>query len=454
MLKSTLFWKVLTLLGCMVLLLIPLSMLSSLISERSSYRDDVGQSLRQSASGPQTITGPLIAIPVTELTTVIEDKKEIKKEHRFIRYYLPEELLIEGKQTVEPRHIGIYEGQIWRTDLVLNATFNRQQLKSDDGADTHFGSPYLVLAVGDSRGIGKVGELNINGKSYPVEPGSHLPGVEQGLHAEIPQDLLHSDTITLRFNLALMGTKQLAVVPVGRNSQFSLTSNWPHPNFIGDFLPQEREVSDSGFSASWQSTWYANNLNASFDDGRTIATNRLPAFSVTVANPVDQYQLTDRAVKYAVLLIGLTFMGFFLLETLTGLRVHPMQYLLVGLSLVMFYLVLLALSEHIGFNPAWLLASLVCAGINGFYLKAVLNGWKVSLMFTAGLLILDAVLWQLLQSQDSALLLGTGVLFTALSAIMLLTRNIDWYGVSKNARARPQSGNQGAQDNERFRLWK
>ncbi|WP_034459440.1 cell envelope integrity protein CreD [Buttiauxella noackiae] len=452
MFKSALFWKVMTLLGCMVVLLIPLNMLSSLVNERSSYRDDVEQSLRQSASGPQTITGPLIAIPITELTTVIEDDKEIKKERRFIRYYLPENLSIVGKQTVEPRHIGIYEGQIWRTAITLNATFNRQLLSNDVGPDTLIGTPYVVLAVGDSRGIGKVGELDINGESYPIEPGSNLPGVGQGLHAVLPVKRLQDEKLTLRFNLDLMGTKQLAVVPVGRNSQFNLTSNWPHPGFIGDFLPQQRTVTDSGFSASWQSTWFANNLNTSFYDGRIIDVDHLPAFSVTVTNPVDQYQLTDRAVKYAILLIGLTFMSFFLLETLTGLRVHPMQYLLVGLSLVMFYLVLLAVSEHIGFNGAWLLASLVCAGINGFYLKAVLNSGKVSAMFTMGLLMLDAVLWQLLQSEDSALLLGTGVLFVALSAIMLLTRNIDWYGMTRKVQV-PENG-EIQKDPERFRLWK
>ncbi|HKN04529.1 MAG TPA: cell envelope integrity protein CreD [Buttiauxella sp.] len=452
MLKSALFWKVMTLLGCMLLLLIPLSMLSSLIDERSSYRDDVEQSLRQSTSGPQTITGPLIAIPITELTTVMEGDKEVKKERRFIRYYLPENLSIVGKQAVEPRRIGIYEGQIWRTAITLDATFNRQQLNGDASGDIQIGTPYVVMAVGDSRGIGKVGELQINGKSYPIEPGSHLPGVEQGLHAILPVERLQDEKLTLHFSLDLMGTKQLAVVPLGRNSQFSLTSNWPHPSFIGDFLPQQRSVTESGFTANWQSTWFANNLNTSFNDGQIMDVARLPAFSVTVANPVDQYQLTDRAVKYAILLIGLTFMSFFLLETLTGLRVHPMQYLLVGLSLVMFYLVLLAVSEHVGFNSAWLMASLICAGINGFYLKAVLNGWKTSLMFTSGLLILDAVLWLLLQSEDSALLLGTGVLFVALSAIMMLTRNTDWYGMSKKVQT-PETGN--IQTNpERFRLWK
>lgn len=452
MFKSTLFWKVMTLLGCTLLLLIPLSMLGSLIDERSSYRDDVEQSLRQSASGPQTLVGPLIAIPVTELTTVLEDKKEVKKERRFIRYYLPESLTVTGKQIVEPRQIGIYEGQIWRTDLTFNATFNRELLEQNTpGVETHLGRPYVALAVGDSRGIGRVGELEINGSAFPLDPGSNLRGSEQGLHAAIPSALLENEALTLSFKLGLMGTKQLAVVPAGRNSQFSITSNWPHPNFVGDFLPKERALTEKGFTASWQSTWFANNLNASFEGMPAIDARQLPAFSVTVANPVDQYQLTDRAIKYAVLLIGLTFMSFFLLETLTGLRVHPMQYLLVGLSLVMFYLVLLALSEHVGFTTAWLMASLACAAINCFYLKAVLNGWKVSLMFTAGLLTLDAVLWQLLQSEDSALLLGTGILLVALAAVMLLTRNIDWYSLSKKGLDKTPAGQEDA---ERFRLWK
>lgn len=454
MFKSALFWKVMTLLGCMLLLLIPLRMLSSLIDERSSYRDDVEQSLRRSTSGSQKLVGPLIAIPMTKITTDITNDKEVRKSSSFIRYYLPEDLSITGKQIVEPRQIGIYEGQIWRSELTLNATFNKQQLvgNHDDDDVTVTDAPYVVLAVGDSRGIGKVGELNINEQNYPVEPGSNLSRVKQGLHATIPVELLKEDKLKLSFTLDLLGTKQLAVVPLGRNSQFNLGSNWPHPNFIGDFLPQQRTVEESGFTASWQSTWFANNINNNFSDAQRIDVNHLPTFSVTVANPVDHYQLTDRAVKYAVLLIGLTFMSFFLLETLTGLRVHPMQYLLVGLSLVMFYLVLLAVSEHVGFNIAWMLASLVCAGMNSFYLRAVLNSRKASLMFTAGLLMLDGMLWLLLQSEDSALLVGTGVLFAALSAIMLLTRHINWYALG--AKAHRETGDDPQQDADRFRLWK
>lgn len=176
--------------------------------------------------------------------------------------------------------------------------------------------------------------------------------------------------------------------------------------------------------------WFANNLGERFGDEK-IGWQGMPAFSVAVATPADQYQLTDRATKYAILLITLTFMSFFVPESMTSLRLHPMQYLLVGLSLVMFYLLLLALSEHVGFTAAWITASLVGALMNGVYLQAILQGWRNSLFFTAALLGLDGVMWVLLRSQDSALLLGTGVLLLALCGVMFLTRHLDWHRLAQ-----------------------
>ena len=180
----------------------------------------------------------------------------------------------------------------------------------------------------------------------------------------------------------------------------------------------------------------------------------MPAFSVAVATPADQYQLTDRATKYAILLIVLTFMSFFVLESMTSLRLHPMQYLLVGLSLVMFYLLLLALSEHIGFTAAWITASLVGALMNGVYLQAILQGWRKSILFTVALLGLDGVMWVLLRSQDSSLLLGTGVLLVALCGVMFLTRHLDWHSLAQ-PKPKPTEipESQPAQSDE-FRLWK
>ncbi|MBK0002559.1 cell envelope integrity protein CreD [Erwinia sp. S38] len=457
MLKSALFWKVITLIGCLLLLLVPLSMLNSLIAERASWRDSVAQTLSQSTSGPQRVLGPLIVVPWTETRKVMKDDKEVLVEEKHHRFYLPEQLKIGAQQVVESRSVGIYQGQLWRSGMAVSASFDGERIRDLlNKPGIVLGQPWLTIVLGDSRGIASVTPLQIEGQELDFQPGSQFGQDGEGLHAVLPQSLLQKKSLALSFSIKLMGTRELEVVPLGKNSAFELQSNWPHPGFTGSFLPEKRQITSQGFTANWQSSWFANNLNSRFSDDAEVRSATLPAFSSMVINPVDQYQLTDRAVKYAILLIGLTFMAFFLFETLTALRVHPMQYLLVGLSLVMFFLVLLALSEHIGFNLAWLSASLTCAAINGFYLQAVLQGWRRSLSFVAGLLVLDAVLWQLLQSEDSALLLGTGVLAIALAAVMVLTRHIDWYGLSMPTAKKAVQGAEkdDKEPDDRFRLWK
>lgn len=448
MFKSPLFWKIVTLGGAMLLLLIPLTMVRQIIVERSDYRSEVEDAIRQSTSGPQKVVGPLIAVPVTELYTELEGDKQIQRKRSYIHFWLPESLVVEGNQNVKARKIGIYEGQVWHNDLSVKAEFNAERLSELNHPNITIGKPFVVVGVGDARGIGVVKASQINGTSLAVEPGTGLDGRAQGIHIPLPDAGWVEKNLSVVLSLNLSGTGDFSVVPVGRNSEMTVTSNWPHPNFLGDFLPAKREVSESGFKAQWQSSWFANNLGERFDDEK-IGWQGMPAFSVAVATPADQYQLTDRATKYAILLITLTFMSFFVLESMTSLRLHPMQYLLVGLSLVMFYLLLLALSEHVGFTAAWIVASLVGALMNGVYLQAILQGWRNSLFFTAALLGLDGVMWVLLRSQDSALLLGTGVLLLALCGVMFLTRHLDWHAL-----AQPKPKKENATEDDELRLWK
>lgn len=432
----------------MLLLLIPLTMIRQIIVERSDYRSEVEDAIRQSTSGPQKVVGPLIAVPVTELYTELEGDKQIQRKRSYIHFWLPESLVVEGNQNVEARKIGIYEGQVWHNDLSVKAEFNAERLSDLNHPNVSVGKPFIVVGVGDARGIGVVKASQINGTSLAVEPGTGLDGRAQGIHIPLPDAGWAEKNLSVVLSLNLSGTGDFSVVPVGRNSEMTVTSNWPHPNFLGDFLPAKREISESGFKAQWQSSWFANNLGERFGDEK-IGWQGMPAFSVAVATPADQYQLTDRATKYAILLITLTFMSFFVLESMTSLRLHPMQYLLVGLSLVMFYLLLLALSEHVGFTAAWITASLVGALMNGVYLQAILQGWRNSLFFTAALLGLDGVMWVLLRSQDSALLLGTGVLLLALCGVMFLTRHLDWHRL-----AQPKPKKENATEDDELRLWK
>lgn len=450
MMKSPLFWKVSTLLGCILLLLVPLFMVSNLISERESYRNDVEHSLRQSTSGPQKLVGPLIAIPVTEVFYKLEDEKKVEYKKSYLHFILPESLLVEGNQRVESRSIGIYDGQIWNTDLKIKAQFSTEKMAQLKGETMTLGQPFLVIGVGDARGIGTVKFAKINGEALSVEPGTGVYGTLAGIHIPLSDKALEPKTLALDMSFNLAGTGSFAVVPVGRNSEMTLSSNWPHPGFMGYYLPVKHQISESGFQANWQSSWFANNMQSWFVEGESPEWGSIPAFSVTVATPADQYQLTDRAIKYAILLIALTFMAFFVFETLTGLRLHPMQYLLVGLSLVLFYLVLLALSEHVGFTPAWIIASLVGAMMNGVYLQAVLKSWRRSGVFILALLGLDVVMWFLLRSEDSALLLGAAVLAMALFAVMYLTRHLDWYSLSQPKRPVPPV----EPDADTMRVWK
>ena len=451
MLKSPLFWKITTLIGCIVLLSLPLMMVRELINERADYRSEVVDAIEQSTSGSQKLAGPLIAIPITETLTRMENQKEVNYQRSWVYYWLPESLAVAGKQTVESRRVGIYSGQVWHNVLQIKASFDPLRLAALRKTNIVLGQPRLVVSVGDARGIGAIHAPEVNGNVLSVEPGLGISGDGAGIHMPMPALAEDNKPLEIAFSLDLNGTGEFSLVPLGRNSELQLTSNWPHPGFLGSFLPTQREVSAAGYRAHWQSSWFANDMGSYFKDDMEIPWSRLPAFSADVMSLADQYQLTDRATKYAILLIGLTFMAFFVFESLTRRPLHPMQYLLVGLSLVLFYLVLLALSEHIGFTAAWLAASLSGAVMNGIYLQAVLRGWRNSLLFVAALLLLDGVMWFLLHSADSALLLGTGVLALALSVLMFLTRRVDWYALSLPKGTVPPTP---AADDDKLRLWK
>ncbi|QGV98187.1 cell envelope integrity protein CreD [Klebsiella pneumoniae] len=449
--KSPLFWKITTLIGCIVLLSLPLMMVRELINERADYRSEVVDAIEQSTSGSQKLAGPLIAIPITETLTRMENQKEVNYQRSWVYYWLPESLAVTGKQTVESRRVGIYSGRVWHNALQIKASFDPLRLAALRKTNIVLGQPRLVVSVGDARGIGAIHAPEVNGNVLSVEPGLGISGDGAGIHMPMPALAEDNKPLEIAFSLDLNGTGEFSLVPLGRNSELQLTSNWPHPGFLGSFLPTQREVSAAGYRAHWQSSWFANDMGSYFKDDMEIPWSRLPAFSADVMSLADQYQLTDRATKYAILLIGLTFMAFFVFESLTRRPLHPMQYLLVGLSLVLFYLVLLALSEHIGFTAAWLAASLSGAVMNGIYLQAVLRGWRNSLLFVAALLLLDGVMWFLLHSEDSALLLGTGVLALALSVLMFLTRRVDWYALSLPKGTVPPTP---AADDDKLRLWK
>ncbi len=254
-----------------------------------------------------------------------------------------------------------------------------------------------------------------------------------GVHAPLKKiDPSKNIQLDFSFDLKLQGTGQLDITPIGRESLVTLKSDWPHPSFVGEYLPVKHEISDRGFSAQWSASFFSTNLEESWKNCVTQSNCQVFSsrhFGISFINPVDQYLKSERAIKYALLFIFLTFAGFFLFEVLKCMAVHPVQYGLVGVALALFYLLLLSLSEHISFSLAYLISSSACVLLIGFYVSHVLGSFTRGMGFSIAMATLYGMLFGLLRSEDYALLMGSLLVFGLLGVVMVLTRKLDWYSV-------------------------
>ncbi len=271
----------------------------------------------------------------------IGERYSEKRQRRGRLYFLPERFVLEGQVGTELRARGIYEARLYRSDSQVSGQFRLPARLGlgDDLGFYRFEKPFLSVGISDIRGISNDLQLRLNGQTQSFAPGSGDDNFGAGVHAPLPAlDAQSGQTLDFAFDLKLQGTEQLSVVPVGRDSRVKLSSDWPHPSFVGEYLPSRREISDKGFSAEWQTSFFATNLEEALRD--CVGAERCQGlfgrnFGVSFVDPVDQYLKTDRAIKYALLFIALTFATFFLFEVLKRLAVHPMQYALVGLLLAL-----------------------------------------------------------------------------------------------------------------------
>ncbi len=443
--------KMVAIVVLVVLLLIPMGMITQLIHERERYQETVVQQVANSSSGAQTIIGPILVIPyeTEEIHVDAETKKTMTVTQKHVKYIIPKTLQINGKAKVTPRKLGVYQAQVYLSELNFSGSFgnlNLDELLKDERVVLQ--APYFVVSVADTRGIMRTSSFNLNKKPIGFKEGVVNRLFGKGMHVPVTIEELSglSSKNEFGFDLDIQGTQNLSIVPLGRESELNLESNWRHPNFLGSILPKTYTVSDKGFTAQWQSTWFANNINDLFGTDKTpftqmeeegVYTRELPNFSVSLIETVNQYQLNERSVKYAILFIGLTFIGFIVFEAIAQLKIHPVQYALVGFTLVLFYLLLLALSEHKGFNTAYTIAAVASSALIGLYLCSVLKSFVRGIGFSGGLLGLYGLLFMILQSEDYALLFGASLLFVVLALIMLVTRKIDWYQVTGSLEKKP-----------------
>lgn len=440
--QRKLLYRLLAIGGLTIVLLICLSAVQNIVYERQVRSMEVKQDIARNSAYQQKVSGPVLVIPYRRVVretvrvdgTGDQTVERISTGHLHI---LPDLLEIDGALHNEVRSRGIYRTHLYRAQTLIKGAFLVPPHfgVTQDLVDYTFGQPLLSIGVSDIRGIQSDLKLSFDDAETPFLPGSSSPILKEGAHAEVPVlDLANQQRHTFEIPLNLQGTEQLRLMPVGKTTQVRLSSDWPHPSFIGEFLPVERAISKDGFEATWSTSFFATNLQALFDkcyDSTGCEELHGREFGVSLVDPVDQYVQSERSLKYGLLFIALTFAGFFLFEVLKSIAVHPVQYGFVGMALVIFYLLLLSLSEHIGFAAAYLTSTTACVMLIGGYLRSVLKSSSRAVGFSTGLAAVYGVLFTVLNAEDYALLLGSALLFVVLGIAMYVSRRVDWFGIDK-----------------------
>jgi len=434
------------LIGLVLLILQGLLMtIGSVIGERKARQDGVVREIASSHYGPQVFTGPILSLPYTEefeetVTAEGVKKTETRRIERSLRFF-PATSEIQGEATASTKSRGLFKARIFDWNATLKGEFVLAQQnieRSRTQSRIVWGQPILSIVLNDPRGLIGTPSIKWGEEALAVEKGSGLPYLGNGLHARVAKiDLAGPQRFVYAMKIGLRGTESLSIVPLANTNHISIDSTWPHPSFGGQFLPdpQSQQVSGNGFKAQWKISALASKaqqqllsqLDRSQNCGDASCAERI---SIRFIEPIDIYALSDRAIKYGLLFIVLTFGCFILFEILKRLPIHPAQYLLVGIAMAIFFLLLIALSEHIAFAIAYLLASGASIALLGIYLSAVLRSRWRGLAFGGLLTMLYSALYGLLVSEDNALLLGSLLLFGLIALAMIATRHVDWYAIN------------------------
>ena len=421
--------------GLLALLLsVPVLMIQSLVFERQQTRNEVVNGIAEGWGKRQVVSGPYLALPYerhwTEVRRETVDGKlreiRIERAESNVLRVLPASVDWSGDADIGEKARGIYKARLYTVKLHAQGAIDVPARAShEDGTSRYkWGTPRLVVGVSDPLGI------RAASGSHPFEPGA--PSTGSGLHSLLRgHDLSKPGRVEFSIDLELAGSEAFSVSPLGADTAVSMRANWPHPSFQGRFLPASHQIRPEGFSAAWKVSRLAAQ-GAAEAPGCAFPCNRMAEqISVWLVEPVSLYRQLERASKYGFLFIGLTFAAFLLFELLRRLAIHPVQYALVGLALAMFFLLLTALSEHLAFAIAYLIATAACAGLIAAYLVRVLRSPAIGLAFGGALAALYAMLYALIKAEDYAVLGGSLLLFGILAIVMIATRRVDWYALAR-----------------------
>jgi inner membrane protein len=413
-------------LACVIL--IALYMVSGVIDDREKYRNEAVHSIEASYAGPQMLIGPVLVRPYTQTVTTTEiGSKGVKKtnvrKQEFTATTFPRELDVRGAIIPNERRHGLYRVQVYEFQGELKGHLDVVDPPVE--GTVVWAEPYLELSVADVRGIVGTPKVMVNGVSETILQGApYTTGWQPNLRVPLRgmSGLKGRFDFVLELNLA--GTETLGIAPVGDSNHLDIRSSWRSPLFGGQFLPRTRDVGNAGFRAVWDVSSLASGTQVQLE-ANPLKT--IDVMNVSLTTLVDPYSLSNRAVKYGILFVLLTFGGFLMFELKKELPIHPVQYLLVGFGLAIFFLLLVSFSEHMPFGFAYTVASAACIGLLTFYLSYVLRSLARGLSFGAMLTMLYTAIYGLLISEDNALVLGSLMLFSLLAAVMFVTRKVDWY---------------------------
>lgn len=420
-----------------LILLIPLAMIDDVVRERHQTYRGVIDNIAGGWSGDQVLAGPILVVPFTEKLAVLDEVVTPGGQARVSQRWekrdrtavlLPDRLDLDGSLESEVRRRGIYEVQVYQAGIDVSATFSGVEaavtdLSSVDRLDAiHWDDAVLAVGISDPRGIVEADRIDCGDHRLEALPGSTIPGLlPRGFH--LPVGEVVDDHMEIRMPLKLRGTGSFQFVPLGATTMADLRSSWPTPSFIGEILPKSRTIEADGFEARWSISRLNRSYPQGWVEGESVDLNEIVS-GVRLFEPVQLYDLVTRATKYGLLFIILTFLTLGLIELVTDERLSLVQYLLIGVALALFFLILIAFAEHIGFGTAYVIASAIVIGMNSLYCAALLTRKSLAIAVGGVLTAIYGILYTILKAEDFALLSGTVLLVVALSVTMYFTKSL------------------------------
>lgn len=409
-----------------LLLLIPAAMIQGLIRERQIRRDSAVEEINQKWGNVQTITGPFITVPYRSFYTDLRGETQFNLKYLHV---LPENLSITGSIAPKILKRSLFEAVVFNADLQFKGNFRIPAASriNIDANNILWDKAHISLGITDMRGIKEKIVVVFNGTEYKSEPGlktSDIAAAGVSTTGELP---LPGEKGNFSFGLNIRGSDQLSFIPIGETNSVEIKSGWPSPSFNGAFLPDNREVNEDGFSAKWK-ILHLNRNYPQFWEGAQYNVED-SSFGVELILTADIYQKSMRLAKYAVMFLVFTFAAFFLSETINKQRVHPVQYILTGTAVLIFYTLVLSLSEHMDFNFAYIIAATSVTLIVSAYARTIFSGSRFALTILGMLAALYSYFFIILQLEDYALLMGSIGLMIIIAAVMYVTRGINWYEI-------------------------